>query len=410
MSLYATNVADIYRPSFFELIAADRLVPSLQPVIRHCVTSLSRHLPFSLTPYHLELFHILLFLLQRHYLAQHQSTFAENFYGLRRVAVQLPAAFAYQPDAPLIGHIYGPQSSIGDASASLPLGAPPSKPVLTALAPAQRRLVLLSSVLLPYLRSRLDALYTQLHDGVGADGFPTLQSLDEVSYRLQFPLLHRLQRLFVWLYPPLTVAVELTRFFFQLRYLFDLSLFFSPSLQLMGQTVRRLSADDVKPLASTAGSASSSSASPSLEVAWMSSTAGLSLLSRLRGFLSSLSSSLSSSAKYVLLASLLAFRFLDWYHAPSSLVAAASPHTAHLSSLPIPPPPLTPVPARGGVPVPRDAKICPLCLRERTNAAASCSGFVFCYPCLFAHVSEYGHCPITQQQCGLEQIRKIYDS
>ena len=404
MSLYATNVEDIYRPSFFELIAADRLIPSLQPVIRHCLHLLSRHLPFSLTAYHPECFHLLLLLLQRHYLRRYDSTFAENFYGLRRVRVQLPSTFNYHPDSPVIGHIYGPQSSINPALASSP-SSPPPTPALSALSALDRRRVLLFTVLVPYVRSRLDALYTQLHDGVGADGFPTLQSIDEATYRAQFPLVSRLQRLFVAAYPALHAAVEALVFLYQLRYLFELSLFFAPSLQWTGQTVRRMSAEDLTK--GTAALDPTAASSSSLDRIWAGG-APTSLLARLRGLLSSLSTSLSSSAKYLLLASLLAFRFVDWYQAPVAALAGLTASTAQLAQLPIPPPPAEPPRARTGIAVPRDEKVCPLCLRERSNAAASSSGFVFCYPCLFAHVTEYGHCPITQQPCALEQIRKIY--
>ena len=419
MSLYATNVDDIYRPSFFELVAANRLVPSLQPAVRHCINILSRHLPFSLSAYHPEAFYLLLFALQRHYLSNHDATFAENFYGLRRVAVRLPPAFSYHPDSPLIGHIYGPQSVISSSPAAAPSSssspAPPSVPVLSALSAPQRRCALVVTVLVPYVRARLDALYTQLHDGVGADGFPTVAALDEAAYRAQFPLLSRLRRLFVAAYPAMHAATEGLSLLFQLRYLFDLSVFFTPSLLYSEQTVRRMGAEDLtRGTAPASGEPPLSPSASALDRLWTGGAERVSLLGRLREFLSLLSSSLSSSARYLLLASLIAFRFMDWYASPGdgsgSALSAQSAHSARLTALPIPPPPSAPEQARGGVAIPRDEKTCPLCLRERTNAAASCSGFVFCYPCLFAHVTEYAQCPITQQHCGLEQIRKLYDT
>jgi hypothetical protein len=54
--------------------------------------------------------------------------------------------------------------------------------------------------------------------------------------------------------------------------------------------------------------------------------------------------------------------------------------------------------------------VCPLCKRLRTNPAISPSGYVFCYPCLYAYVSDVGKCPITSIDCTIDDIRKIYET
>ena len=408
MSVYNVSADDVYRPSFFELIAADRLVPSLQPAVNHLILLISRRLPFFpfslFSRYQPEVFYTLLFLLQRHYLRLYDSTFAENFYGLKRLHVTLPAAFRYSPQSSDIQHIFGQQSTVsppGTQAASL-------TPVLSSLSPQQRTASLVLTVLLPYIRTRLDVLYTALHHNITADGFQALPSASP------FPLLSRLERAFTASYPWLHAAVEGVSFVYQLRYLLELGLFFGWGLERTGLVVRRMGADDMQKAAQTAAAASSSSSAASLDAIWLSS-AHQSLLSRLRSLLSSLSLSLSSSAKYALLLSLLAFRFIDWMqtHGPaadSPSTRLAAPAARPLASLPVPPPPPAPLPARDGIPLPADTAICPLCQRLRTNAAASCSGYVFCYPCIFAYVNEYRQCPVTKQPCKLEQIRKIYDT
>jgi peroxin-12 len=38
------------------------------------------------------------------------------------------------------------------------------------------------------------------------------------------------------------------------------------------------------------------------------------------------------------------------------------------------------------------------------------SGYVFCYPCLFRHVSGAHCCPVTRTPASLDHIRKLYDA
>ena len=410
MSLYNTNVDDIYRPSFFELIASDRLIPSLQPAIRHSLLILSRHLPQPLpallASHADELFYALLFLIQRHYLSLYDSTFAENFYGLRRVQAVLPQGFHYRTTSPHTAQLYGPQSVIHDK----PSVAVEGEVRLSSLSPSARNVTLVCTVLLPYFQSKLDSHYTELSSPLYND--PLIAAPPQ-------PLSSR-QQLFVAVYPYLHALLESVRFFYQCRYLFELSAFFLPSHRWTSQLLRRLSAEDLQKL--TSSNALPATSSLALEQAWAAS-AHLGLLGRLRALLTNLSTRLTSSAKYGLLFALLAVKFLDWYHSPSNPLSQSnsafasssssspfSTRTRPLASLPIPPPPPLPKASEGGVAIDCPSSVCGLCGRERTNAAADCSGWLFCYPCLFAHVSEYGVCPVTRQPCRLEQIRKIYDT
>jgi peroxin-12 len=38
------------------------------------------------------------------------------------------------------------------------------------------------------------------------------------------------------------------------------------------------------------------------------------------------------------------------------------------------------------------------------------SGYAFCYPCVFSHVSEAHCCPVTRIPATLDHIRKLYEA
>merc|ERR1712061_95057 len=57
--------------------------------------------------------------------------------------------------------------------------------------------------------------------------------------------------------------------------------------------------------------------------------------------------------------------------------------------------------------LPLSRTICALCHRTRRNPAMSCSGYVFCYPCLVRHVQRFGHCPVTGLPMNTEQVHRI---
>lgn len=52
---------------------------------------------------------------------------------------------------------------------------------------------------------------------------------------------------------------------------------------------------------------------------------------------------------------------------------------------------------------------CPLCNRTRTNQCVlAVSGFCFCYPCIFKFVKEHKRCPITSFPCSTKSIIRLY--
>lgn len=55
--------------------------------------------------------------------------------------------------------------------------------------------------------------------------------------------------------------------------------------------------------------------------------------------------------------------------------------------------------------------LCPLCNKKRKNECAlSVSGFVFCYPCIFRFIKEHNRCPLTNFPCTTKNIIRIYST
>jgi peroxin-12 len=63
----------------------------------------------------------------------------------------------------------------------------------------------------------------------------------------------------------------------------------------------------------------------------------------------------------------------------------------------------------GGVALPDDVALCPLCHRRRTNPTLlATSGYVFCYPCIHREVGLRGRCPVTHAPARIEHVRRLY--
>ena len=96
-------------------------------------------------------------------------------------------------------------------------------------------------------------------------------------------------------------------------------------------------------------------------------------------------------------------QLLEWWYMSGSQKLAAQ----KLAPPPPAPPPIHPAP--GGTPLPEDRSLCPLCLSQRTNPAmAVVSGYVFCYPCLFNHLTHSGWCPVTRLPMTVANVRRLY--
>ena len=101
-------------------------------------------------------------------------------------------------------------------------------------------------------------------------------------------------------------------------------------------------------------------------------------------------------------------QLLEWWY------GSAEQRLGEKRALPPPPPPpaLPPVPPEaGGLALPADPALCPLCRRRRTNPAlVATSGYAFCYPCIHGEVAARGRCPVTHAPARLEHVRRLYTS
>lgn len=94
MSLFLSNLSleEDGSPTFFELSMSASLNKSFKPAFDYLVNVLFERNPSSAMFSHLmlkrnEAYFVLLFLVERHYLKEFNSSFCENFYGLKRVLV-----------------------------------------------------------------------------------------------------------------------------------------------------------------------------------------------------------------------------------------------------------------------------------------------------------------------------------
>ncbi|CEF62293.1 Peroxisome assembly protein 12 [Strongyloides ratti] len=52
---------------------------------------------------------------------------------------------------------------------------------------------------------------------------------------------------------------------------------------------------------------------------------------------------------------------------------------------------------------------CPLCLKKRENdTVLSCSGYIFCFKCIYQFISKYGRCPVTSIPATTKELVKMY--
>ncbi|CAI5989005.1 unnamed protein product [Closterium sp. NIES-64] len=103
------------------------------------------------------------------------------------------------------------------------------------------------------------------------------------------------------------------------------------------------------------------------------------------------------------IAAVFVFKMAEWWYQTGEQKLSAP--TVYPPPPPPPPPKVTPA----GIPVPADRSLCPLCLCRRTNPTApATSGFIFCYPCIFAYVDKFGRCPITHHPTTVDQLRRLF--
>lgn len=306
-------------PSFFEIFMQDRITQSLKPAVHHVAQVVAERHP-RLIPLLIDRFDeayaLLSLAVERAYLHSSDALFAEALYGFKRCTLTQGSK-------------------------------------MSPLTPGGRRRALALAVLLPYVRSKLQALHARCAEDL-ALGYSGRGA--------------RLRRAFAWAYPLLHASLEASSLAYQGAYLLGLTKHYSPTLRLLRMVVRRLTPEDLEQ-----AKLQQASSEPSA-----------------MGY-----------AKVALVLAVVAFKVLEWW----TLTPEARPRTRRT----VPPPPEPPAPSPLGLPLPRDPRLCPLCRQPRVNPAVSPAGVAFCYRCLVGHVREHGaSCPVSLVPCKEESIRRLF--
>jgi len=382
--MFLANIRnDAARPSFFEMIAQQEMMPTLKPAIRYVLETLSLRHPRleRITRFTDEIFAGLLFLLESHHLKHYDGSFSESFYGLKRVRVQKTS----------LHHDVSTSSS----TPSTPTPSISSKPDITTspITNRNRYLALFFLVIVPYIKSKLDELYREKVPYYNFNILDRSRDDTEPPPTTRIGKLKRLLlKIFTITYPWLNAFYEGSFFVYQLLYLYDHTMFYTPFLHLEGVILQRLTNEEME------------------QQTFVNEKRRRERLANLRGgpipqmwkLTVHLYDLVLDYSKLLLPLSIFSFRFLEWWYTENRLNQS--------TSLPIPPPPEPCKPAADGVALPADKTLCPLCNKPRTNVAMSVGGYVFCYPCLFGFVEQNHKCPVTHLPMEPDYIRKIYTS
>ncbi|XP_028746368.1 peroxisome assembly protein 12 isoform X1 [Peromyscus leucopus] len=344
-------VADDH-PSIFEVVAQDSLMTAVRPALQHVVKVLAESNPAHygfFWRWFDEIFTLLDFLLQQHYLSRTSASFSEHFYGLKRIV----AGSSQQLQRP--------------ASAGLP-----KKQLWKST---------MFLVLLPYLKVKLEKLASSLRE--------------EDEYSIHPPSSHwkRFYRAFLAAYPFVNMAWEGWFLTQQLRYILGKAEHHSPLLKLAGVRLGRLTAQDIQAIEHRLSEASAmkdpvrSSVGEKIKSALKKAVGGVAL---------SLSTGLSVGVFFL--------QFLDWWYSSENQETIKS-----LTALPTPPPPVHLDYNSDSPLLPKMKTVCPLCRKTRVNdTVLATSGYVFCYRCVFNYVRSHQTCPITGYPTEVQHLIKLY--
>lgn len=416
--------SDPMRPSFFELIAQDQLRSLLSPAVRYTLSVLAQRYP----RYLLRIFNrfdevwaILMLGIERHYLKTWGSSFAENFYMLRRRARPGLTSSRLPPrrhkERLTEWHIY--------ASLFFLVG-------------------------LPYFQAKAHDWWERNGGGVDEDLFDDDEGGDDEggsssgprftgdfeSSSRQASLRTRISTLLAQLRPRAVKAYPYASSFWQLwilsyniRYLFSRTPFWRPWLSLLNLEIRRVGPGDYP--------ASIPLLPPDLPNPLRSPRDFTLRMLRAGPYMA------AESLKYLLPASIFFFKFLEWWYssenprrrvggggeggegsstprfgAPAVLLPSLK-GVLYRPATDYKPPEVTVEQPEDDETAPAEKKTsapallhnsCPLCgATPINNPALLPTGYAFCYTCANRYVDEHGKCPVTQMvlRDGTEGIRRV---
>lgn len=204
MAEYGAHISSIAsgdQPSILEVLAQENLMSIIRPAFKHACRVLGGKFPERLAwlyQYSDEAYLVLDLLVQHYYLHHYCSSFAENFYSMKRVST---------------------------VSNDKPTSKLEKKVIKKSL---------LFLVLVPYLKAKIDEQFEKWREK-SADGLLR----EKVSYVAKF------LRLFVIVYPYIHMSYEGTMLYYNLAYAIHKSRVHSPFLHFSGIELRSLTMQDI---------------------------------------------------------------------------------------------------------------------------------------------------------------------
>ncbi|PWN45466.1 hypothetical protein IE81DRAFT_191738 [Ceraceosorus guamensis] len=430
---------DPFRPSFFELIAQDQLRDLLKPALRYVLAVLAQRNPrylIRVANRFDEVYALAMFAVERHYLTTWGSSFAENFYGLRRR--RRPGLSSSRSKA----------FSTGSTRTSLAR--------YEKLRSREINLSLFLLVGAPWIKSKLHDYWESIGGGApqgglfddedeqGDSGGAARRFAGTAQTSRTEQLRELFRKCFRSGYPYVGAGYQLWLLSYNVAYLFDRTPYWRPWLQAMRVDVRRVSAEDYP--------ASPPLLPPDMPNPLRSPISFALALLRASPFI------FFEALKYALPASIFFFKFLEWWYSADNprrrrggsrgggggAAANGGPAGAD-GDLPLfpGPKPLLPHPQgclykrdpaykqplisttraaptrkvdKDGRRVLKETKdvllhnACPLCgSTPINNPCVLPTGYALCYTCAHGYVDEHSRCPVTLVEIsgGTADLRRV---
>ena len=422
------------RPTFFELVAADRLVSSLRSALVYSMRVLVSRRPSSswILDREDECFAAFMTLVETHAFATSNGSMAEGLYGLQRTRWRGSRVRGRRGERDAVHGVTG--------------GAREKK--TRALTRTERALSVLTLVAVPYAREKLDRLYKRLTARGGntiarETSHALLRDDEEVGYGDSGVLLSPISAYvrtrsslvsgtFVKTYPFVNALLEAVTFAHWLSYLIDGGETHDPILGMLGLKITRVSPIETSEMRAELGA----HRAVALNAARMRGG----LLARIRAailraahvaidhaqgwlmvrlsrechalhnayvcFVAFLFSNLRFTYpdRLHLSIAVITFKLAEWWYGTAEGVVERG------SLLPPPPPPPLPPPALDGVGIAPRGR-CPVCRCVVVDPSTlACSGYVLCSECAFEHVQQVKSCPVTLIPSKYENVRRLFDS
>ncbi|XP_031114674.1 peroxisome biogenesis protein 12 [Ipomoea triloba] len=379
------------RPTFFEMAAAQQLPSSLRAALSYSlgVLAMRRSFLHKILDFEDEFFALLMLVLETHSLRTSDASFAESLYGLRRRALKI--------------RVKNDNKRLESSEEIHHSG----------LEKRQKILSVAFLVILPYLRSKLHAIYNKEREvalqaslwGEGDERFNTdyfdsgansivSTSSSDTEGSARERLKKRIQKVVAACYPWIHAGNEGLSFSYQLLYLLDATGFYSFGLHALGIHVCRATGQELMDTSSRISKIRKHERERLRGPPW---------LKKVQGGLLSCAYAVLDYAQTGLIAAVFFFKMMEWWY------QSAEERMSAPTIYPPPLPPPAPKVAKDGIPLPPDRTLCPLCSQKRANpSVVSVSGFVFCYSCIFKYVSQYKRCPVTLMPATVDQIRRLF--